>query len=513
MKITFSNITRFILILIIVLCLLGLVLKIFIIGKIETTLSEKLPEQIRLTYKDINLNTFGQSLIINEPNIQLTDTTGNTIVGAITLNEIAFKNLGLIDYIFNNNISLNTVLLSAPTGFVHNNFSLKNDQNTTLSKEGKTIDALTLKHFIVKNANLKLVDDTQDSLKLSTINFNLKVDDISISDIATKARLLYKNYTIDSDSLFMKLGPFENIRINHIEGTDLKTVLSGVELKTKYKPEDLHRYISNERDHYNMAIDTISLAHIALDFSLDKPNVNLLTLDLINPDLKIYRDKLVADDLTYKPMISEMIRNIPLGFKIDSFNIKNAAIRYRERVQPYNSGGELFFTNSNINIQNLTNRDSISPLRINIHSYFYGKSPITAEWNFDLYNPNDNFTFKAEIDALDLNEINTFSTPNLNMKMSGEFKKLFYTISGNKNSSNIDLKVDYSDIKISVLNKTHKQRNKFYSSLANLIVSNSSETKKSKYKEAQAAVKRDQSKSNINFIVLNIKNGLAKILL
>ena len=37
---------------------------------------------------------------------------------------------------------------------------------------------------------------------------------------------------------------------------------------------------------------------------------------------------------------------------------------------------------------------------------------------------------------------------------------------------------NYKDIKISILNKTHQQRNKFYSTLANLVVSKSSETKK-----------------------------------
>jgi len=311
----------------------------------------------------------------------------------------------------------------------------------------------------------------------------------------------------------MKLGAFENLKIKQIKGTHLKTILSEVELKTKYKPQELHIHISKERDHYDLGIDTVSLANVALDLNLDQPNINLLVLDLINPNLKIYRDKLVADDLTNKPMISEMIRNIPLKFRIDSFIIKNAEILYKERVHSYNTGGEIIFTNSNIDIQNLTNIDSISPVKINIHSNFYGKSPITAQWSFDLYNQNDNFTFKAEIDDLDLNEINPFSTPNLNTTMSGEFKKLYCTINGNKNNSTIDLKVNYKDIKISILNKTHQQRNKFYSTLANLVVSKNSETKKSQHKEAQTEVKRDKSKSNINFIILNIKNGLAKILI
>lgn len=513
MKISLSKIIKFALIIIVTLCLAALVSKSFIISEIEATLSEKLPQQIHLKYKDISLNTFARSFTINEPNLQLTDTTGHIIVGAITIKEIAIKNFGLIDYIFNKNISFNTILLNTPKGFIHNNFNLRDDKNTTISNDDKIIEAITLNHFIIENANLKLIDDTKDSLKLSATNFNLKVDDISISDISTNPGLIYKSYTINSDSILMKLGPFENLKIKQIKGTHLNTILSEVELKTKYKPQELHHHISTERDHYDLGIDTISLANIALDLNLDQPTINLHVLDLINPNLKIYRDKLVSDDLTNKPMISEMIRNIPLRFKIDSFNIKNAGVRYKERVHSYNSGGELIFTNSNINIQNLTNIDSISPLKINIHSNFYGKFPVTAEWNFDLYNQNDNFTFKSEIDALDLNEINTFCTPNLNTVMSGEFKKLYYTISGNKNNSTIDLKVDYTDIKISILNKTHKQRNKFYSTLANLVVSHSSETKKSQYKEAQTEVKRDKSKSNINFIVLNIKNGLAKILL
>jgi hypothetical protein len=513
MTITLPKIVKFVFILFVGLGLLGLVVKSIIVRNIETALSAKLPHQIRLTYKDLNLNTFKRSLIIKEPNIQLTDSTGNTIMGSISLNEIAFSNVGLIDYIFNDRIYLNTILLSGPTGFLDNKFQLTNHQTTTIPTSGKSIDIVDLKHFIVENANLKLLDDSPDSLKLSAINFNLKVNDINITNVNTKPRFVYKSYMIESDSIFMKLGPFENLSIKHIEGTDLKTMLCGVALKTKYMPKDLNHHILTERDHYDMAIDTVSLKNIALDLSLDKPNVDLYSIHLIHPDLKIYRDKLVADDVSYKPMISEMIRKIPIGFKIDSFNIKNGDISYKERVHDYNQGGELFFTNSNINIQNLTNTDSLSPVQINISSYFYGKSPITAEWNFDLYNLNDDFTFKAEVDALDLNNINTYSKPNLNLSLSGEFKKLFYTISGNKHSSRIDMKVDYSDLKISILNKTHKQRNKFYSSMANLVVSHGSETNRSKYKEAQALVERDPTKSNINFIVLNVRSGLTKILL
>ena len=511
MKISRPKLVKTILISIAVLFVLNLGLKHFIIGKIETLLSEKLPSQIQLTYNNIDLNTFGRTLTIKEPKIQLTDSSGNIIEGTIRLKEIAFKNFALLDYVMNDNINLNTVLIGEPTGFINDNFELKASKNSIKSKDNKTMNDLGLKHFIVKNANLKIIDDKKDSLKLSTIDFNLKVDKIKVSNIDTKPSIAFESYAIDADSIFMKMGTFETLRIHQIKGTNSKTILSQVALKTKYKPESLHRYIKTERDHYDIVIDTISVEDIVLDLSLNQPKIDLLNLNLIRPNLKIYRDKLVADDVTTKPMISEMLRNIPLRYDINNFNVKNASLSYKERVHDYNSGGNLFFTQSDINIQNLSNKDSISPVKIDIRSYFFGKSPVKAELSFDIKNLNDDFIFKAEIDNLDLNDMNSFTTPNLNASMSGEFKKMFYTITGNKNTSTIDLKVDYTDVKVSVLNKTHK--NKLLSGLANLMVSNSTEKKKSKFKEDQATVIRDKTKSNINYIVLNVKSVLTKILL
>jgi hypothetical protein len=513
MGIHLSKITRISVIIIATVFLLSLLGKGIIINKIETTLSQKLPEQIKLTYHDISLNTFGRSLIINEPKIQLTDTSGKTIEGDLSFNEIAFKNFGLIDYLFYDKISLNTLSLSRPKGFISNGFKLKSPLKKTDSNLVKPYDELSLRHFIIDNANIKILDDTKDSLKLSISHFSFKVGGIKITQASPNPELTYEDFEIDSDSIFVKLSPYDRITIGKIAGTNLRTVLSHVKLKNKYKALDLRHHITTERDHYDMTLDTIALEKIDLKLNLTQPNINLRTLDLLQPKLMVFRDRLAADDLSTKPMLSEMIRAIPLAFKIDNFNIKNAYVSYKERVYADNDGGELIFENSNITIQNLTNKDSISPLKINIDSYFYGKSPLKAEWDFNLYNPNDHFTFKGEIDAIDLNEVNKFSTPNLNASMSGELKKLFYTISGNKNASTINLKADYSDIKISILNKTTKQRNKFYSTLANLVVSSNSKTKKSQYKEAQTAVTRDQQKSNINFIFINIKDGLTKILL
>ena len=88
---------------------------------------------------------------------------------------------------------------------------------------------------------------------------------------------------------------------------------------------------------------------------------------------------------------------------------------------------------------------------------------------------------------------------------------MYFDFSGDAYTSIADVQATFNDVEIAVLNKSGNRRNKFYSSIANMIVKNSSKNNKGIYQEARVTVTRDRTKSQFNFIYLNLKESLMKV--
>ena len=237
-------------------------------------------------------------------------------------------------------------------------------------------------------------------------------------------------------------------------------------------------------------------------------------ISLTAPSLEIYRDKLVVDDLKTKPLYSKMLRDLPFELTVDSLKITDGKIKYEERQNAENMGGSINFENLNAEMANVSNTyKSPTKTEIEIKSNFMGKTPITVNWSFDVQNMEDQFQFRAEVGQLVAERLNSFTEPNLKVMLEGNTNKTYFTIDGNNTSSTIDMKINYSDFKVTLLQKDGKDKNKFLSTIANIFISKNSEKKDEFYKEGKANATRNKSKSVFNFLWINVKEALIKILI
>jgi hypothetical protein len=509
MFIIHSKLIKKVAILLGVLLILGLILHWFIVQKVESTLKTALPDEITLNYEDIEVSTLGRSLSLDNVSITLKDSTNDQELANFTIERLDFKNFGIIDYLNNKTIALNYVGISNANGYIKLPDHLAKDNNDMVKPS--LFDKVSIGEIELANITMQLNDQETDSVTALMTDLNLKVNEVQANAKDDTINWSYNSYTIATDSIVLTLGPFNTLSIKSVIGTQDSTIIASAELKTKFEPGDLRNHIRHEMDYYDLKIEDIAIHDIPKTLSGEKSPLNLGKVIVNNPNAFIYRDKLLADDIKVKPMLSEIIRNIPFDFTIPSFEINNATLTYKERVHAYNDGGALSFENSFISIPNLSNTADYQPVSIDIKAKLIGSGEVKASWQFNVLNQNDDFTFSADVSHINLESINSFSQPNFNTEMEGRIDKLYYNISGNKRTSHIDIKAKYSDIKISILDKTHKSRNKFFSSVANIIVHKNSKNKKSDFKEAKANVERDITKSNINYIFHNVKTGLTKI--
>ena len=318
---------------------------------------------------------------------------------------------------------------------------------------------------------MTLYEQGKDSTKVYATGLTIEVEGIKVDNqtVIRKIPFDYKHFEATSDTIFVKVGPYENLTVEDLLVENNKALFKQVKLITKYSKKELSRIISKERDHYDLSLQSLSIEDFDFGFNAEGFFAKSKKVTLESPALEIYRDKLVADDLKEKPLYSKMLRELPFALTVDSLKITDAKIKYEERQKAENMGGSINFENLDAAIANVSNTYK-SPTKTNlkIKANFMGETPFTADWSFDVQNEHDQFIFKANAGPLVADKMNSFTEPNLKVRLEGRTNRTYFTIDGNSENSKTDMKLNYSNFEVIVLQKDGKTKNKVLSAIANI---------------------------------------------
>lgn len=494
-----------------------LFVNITINNKITTFLETRLPSNITQTHTDLNVDTFDGTVTLNNVIVNLknkSDTLTHTIV---KLDQLIVEDVSYWDYLFNDEIHIEDIKLKKPE-ITYYKDKLVLNKDTVREAPIKLYKPILIDELSIDNTNFTIIEKGKDSILLYTKNTTIEIDDLLISKetLLNKIPVTYSEYEAQSDSIFVKISPYENVTFGDLNIKDHQVSLNNIQLKTKYSRKTLSKIIKIERDHFDVTFNAINIKDV--DFGFNNNNNKLFVksphVSLENPNAIIYRDKLVADDPTIKSLYSKMLRDMNIDLTIDEVAIKNANLTYTERVKEDNSGGTINFSKLYTTISNASNTYPASQkTRLDIQAVFMKDTPFTANWEFDTTNTNDQFSFKAEIGKMTASDLNTFMQPNLNVKLEGTTNKTYFTINGNNTSSNIDMRMSYDDFKVNILQKEGKKKNKLFSAIANIFIKKDSDKTEDGFREGSGTATRDKTKSFFNYLWLNIRNALKNTLM
>ncbi|MGO3181298.1 MAG: hypothetical protein ACTIJ9_00555 [Aequorivita sp.] len=484
-------------------------------NKLETFIKERLPENMVRSYDDISVESFGGSLTITNPSLIIKNKEDNVEHTFINVEKLKISDISYWDYLFKKEIHIENISLENPIMAYYKDRVISK-QDTVKKDIFEVYKPILIDKIQIKNSEFAIYEKDKDSTMLYTKGLSLEVDGIKVDNktISRKIPLDFKSYEAKSDTVFVKVGPYENLTMEDFTIKDSKAKFEDIKLKTKYSKRELSKLITKERDHYNLSLASLSLDGIDFGFNKNQFFAKSKKVSLNTPSLEIYRDKLVADDQTIKPLYSKMLRELPFELTVDSLKISDASIKYEERVKVENMGGFISFKNLDAAISNVSNTyKSPEKTYLTITADFMENTPISVDWNFDVQNESDQFLFKAKIDALNVNRLNSLTEPNSNLRLEGNTSKTYFTIDGNNDTSTTDLKINYSDFKVTVLRKDGKKKNKVLSAIANVFISKDSDKKGDYYKEGKAQATRDKTKSIFNFFWISVKSSLTNAML
>lgn len=479
-------------------------------NKVEHFINNRLTETIAPSYDDLSLNVFEGTLTFSNVSVAIKNKDAEVIHTQVDLNKLVITDISYWDYLVTNEIHVEHIALKEPT-ISYKKHLFKASEDTTRKPMLKLFKPITIEGISIENATLLITEDAQNTTTLYTENASVGIIDIAITSETLLKRLpvTFETYEVDADSIFVKLNDFENLSAKNILLKNKKATLEAINLKTKYSKKRFSELLKTEKDYFDVSLKSLTIDGIDFGFANRKLFVKSTAITLDEPTALIYRDKLVADDLTQKKLYSRAIRELPFNLTIDALEITNGAITYQERTKQNNMGGVLHFKKLNAAIKNINNtNEGITKTTIAINALFMEKTPFTVDWSFDSKDVSDHFTFKTSIGALAATDLNQFTEANLRVRLTGNVIETFATIDGNRNASHSDMKIKYTDFKIAILNKSGKEKNKFLSTIANLFVSKNSTHKNDTFRESSIDAKPNKTKSFFNYIWVNLMAGL-----
>lgn len=479
--------------------LAGVAAQLFFTKKVKKVLSQQVPKEINLTYSEVSTNVFLGK-------ISLTDINANSPDGQINFEakSVTVSGLRYLPLLQNGDIALGDITLESPKLVQH-----QKEKDTTAKKDNKAPSKkYSVDKVSIKNGSYGMLNQTLDSVA-TLVDVDLSLSDLLFDKETAKDNLpfTYGEYRLNTGKGRYEMSDLEFIAFEQMQLTPEDAGWQHFLLRTKYSKAELSRRITVEHDHYDLSIDKISLKHWDVGFENELPYLHLEELQLQTPIFHVYRDKLLPDDTTHKKLYNQALRDLKMDLQVDSIQISEGLITYKERLEADVDPEQLSFADIEATINNLHSKGK-GQVNIDINAKLMDNGPFTLDWSFDPQNKANTFLVQGALSDFQSESINPFLKTNLNAEVKGSIQQMYFTISGNELESQGDMKMKYDDFEFTVLKKDGLGVNKILTAVVNLFTKKGEKTDKDGFRHGDFKVERKQDKSFFNYLWLNLQEGL-----
>ena len=369
---------------------------------------------------------------------------------------------------------------------------------------------LKVKNVFVKNSNLEIDSKNQP---LIFKDLNATIQQIELNEQTIKDDIPFKtaNYKLTTRNFNYKT-KFYNLSASLLKLNKNALQISNFAMKPTVSRAEYIRMIPTEKDLYDLKINQVN-AKGSWDLVSTTKFLDVENITLNNMDANIFRSKIPKDDLSEKPMYSELLRSIKFAVFVQNLKVQNSLLVYEEDTKKSDGPGKLTFNDFNMTVKNLNSgkmKGKPTVVPISITCKFMNASPMNVKWSFDTAKMNDAFTISGNIADLPASRINPFIEPYLKIQATGLISDLIFNFKGTKQGINGTLKMVHQNLKIAILKQTG-EKDKILSAIANVFV----RTDSGNYPESVVVeeVARDKTKSFFNLFWKGIEQGLKKTLI
>ncbi len=398
----------------------------------------------------------------------------------------------------------------------------KGDQSIDLSSD--LIDQAQVAGIKLGNTKIVIINKSEPGSKpfiLNNAKFSV-LTPVKINEGATVNNLINNadwelsadGFSFDTKNKLYKIS-VGNFIINNAAGTAKVTSFF---LKPLVTEQQFVQQSSYAHDLYNLSVNNISLSGVNIK-KLLRNRVLEVDKASFQPIIKVFNDKTLPPDTRSKIGMypHQSLVKLDFPFYIKTASISNGSVSYRERAAKSALVGNVFFSNVNgtiLNITNIPDRIKANPLlTVKASAKFLGEGNITTLWQLPLNTLNTaNGAFQIEGQAQKMNALtlNPIIEPlGMASVKQGSIDKVTFNINGSNTKAAGEILFLYQDLKVEILKKEEddKQMKKkgLVTLLANTFIKNEN---KNPANSKTASYERDITKSFFNLVWKTIYAGV-----
>ncbi|RLD71109.1 MAG: hypothetical protein DRJ10_19715, partial [Bacteroidetes bacterium] len=293
--------------------------------------------------------------------------------------------------------------------------------------------------------------------------------------------------------------------------------IDSIKLIPKYTIPEFNKMITEEKAYLKIKANLLQISGIDIDSIRNTRKFYFDKISLNDPVIITYKDKRLKDPAyKYKKLLSQLIREIPVDFKIDTINVKNGHIKVQsigDKV-PQTKPGEITFNSVYLNVYSFTNDSLFLEKRpimgIYFNSRFMGVANLNAQISIPIFNKNNSFKVKGKLAEMDATVLNDFLNKTLLVSIkTGKIKNIDFEFKADNDSAIGYVDISYQNLKIDVKsNKDPGKSMKFINALINTVAKTDNIKGTPNFSRGFIAYKRDYNKKFISYLWLSLQNGM-----
>ncbi|MGB5007713.1 MAG: hypothetical protein WBO39_12320 [Ferruginibacter sp.] len=309
----------------------------------------------------------------------------------------------------------------------------------------------------------------------------------------------------------IQLGAFD------INNANSSMRIQSIKVIPQFTEAAFSRILRKQEDLYDLEFRNIVLAGIDTRLLILKKRLEAATATL-QPVVKIYRDRTVAEDLDSKvgKYPHQMLQTIKFPFSIKKLTIRNGTVSYSEKAEVSGKTGTVFFNNINGTVNNITNiSDLISKsnlLELDATASFMGISKVHTLWKLPLNSSNGAFDVSGTAGGFNAVSLNPLIEPlGMASVKKGSVQHLTFKMTGTDLMTKGNATILYKDLKIEVLkiDSGDVKKKGLQSLLANALMKNSNPLN-GVTRSDEINYERDKTKSFFNLLWKSIFSAVKK---
>ena len=481
---------------------------------IVSFLERKVPDHIQYSYDQLNLNLLRGNIEFGNATVNSMGRQTSSCEIRIHTSDIIVKGFSYKRFFSDNEVHAKEIRLSRPNLY----FKTCPKDTTNISKANKPINLLkpiSVDNIVLETGQVEIWDSQGGDrlLKVDTIDFSMKYVGTDSMQIKQYVPFKFEDYSLSFNKISGPSGDFEEFFVEsyHMDNHSIKVL--DFKFNTKYSRKELSKKIQYERDHITLRVPEIQIERHDLSVIDEVLHLEFDTIAVREPYFDIYRDKSLLENHTRRPLYAELIRELPIKLQITDITIADGLLKYEENAPNNDRPGILTFEDLNVGIKNFSNlEEEGGDVEIKIKSKFMDSGGLELDWKFNVFDPKESFIISGGLSNLKTTTLNDFLIPNARLRSEGTIDQMYFTISGGEYTAQGDIKMNYEDFRIQLLNKERDHVKKIISFIGNLFINDGSRADENGYRYGTIEVERNRNKSFFNYLWVGLEDGLIDVI-